>query len=268
MTSLKPSILLLKEKTKNSDDPYETQLAQNGFSCIYIPVLEHCLINLDELRTILSEKSQNYSGIIVTSKRAVDALSQVWSSLDDTIKQTWAQNPVYTVGPSTASLVRKLGLSPSGEDSGCALNLGQEIIHRFENRKADEIPRLLFLIGDKRRHELPNMMTNASIVLDELLVYATQLRTDLKDAIQKTVTMRLDWVVLFSPSGSKALDMVISQLGEASKPRIAAIGNTTSKHLKDRGYSVDAVADKPDATSLCKSVVKCMDKGFDSQARE
>jgi uroporphyrinogen-III synthase len=80
--------------------------------------------------------------------------------------------------------------------------------------------------------------------------------------------MRLDWVVLFSPSGSKALDMVISQLGEASKPRIAAIGNTTSKHLKDRGYSVDAVADKPDATSLCKSVVQYMDKGFDSQARE
>lgn len=258
MTPPKPTILLLKEKSKGDQDPYEAQLTQHGFNCVFVPVLEHCIINLDELRTIMTERSSSYTGLVVTSKRAVDALGQVWGALEDRHKRVWVHNPVFTVGPSTANLVRNLGLTPSGEAAGCAHNLGQEIIRHFNNGHNRPSPRLLFLVGDKRRDELPNMMKQESIIMDELLVYETQLRKDLEDTIRNTASKtQFDWVALFSPSGSKALDMLTSKLANSTQPpRIAAIGETTRKHLKDRGYGVDAVADKPDANSLSIAVIQ------------
>ncbi|KAI8578450.1 hypothetical protein K450DRAFT_246864 [Umbelopsis ramanniana AG] len=267
MTTPIPNILLLKEKAKTHSDPYETHFTELKFNCMFVPVLEHCLTHLEDLRSMLNNTGEDYAGMVVTSKRAVDALSQVWQSLDTTVKQRWIERQVFTVGPSTANLVRELGLRSVGETSGCAQRLGQEIIQQLQD---DQKPvKLLFLVGDKRRDELPMMMKNASIIMDEILVYETQLRKDLEDAIQDTITTlsQPNWVVVFSPSGSKALDILYHHLQRKSysKPRIAAIGQTTSKHLKDRGYKVDAVADKPDAYYLREAVLQSMDKGFDSR---
>ncbi|CAO3675229.1 unnamed protein product [Umbelopsis ramanniana] len=268
MTTPTPNILLLKEKSKNQPDPYETHFTEHKFNCVFVPVLEHCLTHLEDLRSMLNTNSENYAGLVVTSKRAVDALNQVWQSIDTAAKQAWIERPVFTVGPSTANLVRELGLRPVGETSGCAQRLGQEIIQQLQDSRHQEPVRLLFLVGDKRRDELPTMMKNASIVMEEVLVYETQLRKDLEDAIQETITTQSqpNWVVVFSPSGSKALDILYHNLQKKKypKPRIAAIGQTTSKHLKDRGYQVDAVADKPDAYYLREAVLQSMDKGFDS----
>ncbi|KAG2175161.1 hypothetical protein INT44_007649 [Umbelopsis vinacea] len=262
-----PNILLLKEKAKNHSDPYETYFTELKFNCMFVPVLEHCLTHLEDLQSMLNNTSEDYAGMVVTSKRAVDALSQVWPSLDTTAKQRWIERPVFTVGPSTGIMVRELGLRSVGETSGCAQRLGQEIIQQLQDVRQQKPVRLLFLVGDKRRDELPAMMKNASIVMDEILVYETQLRKDLEDAIQDTITTLSppNWVVVFSPSGSKALDILYHTLQKKkySKPRIAAIGQTTSKHLKDRGYEVDAVAEKPDAYYLREAVLRSMDKGFD-----
>jgi uroporphyrinogen-III synthase len=269
MTTPTPNILLLKEKAKNHPDPYETHLTEHKFNCLFVPVLEHCLTHIEDLRSMLNNKGEIYTGLVVTSKRAVYALSQAWQSLDTTARQTWIERPVFTVGPSTANLVRELGLRPVGETSGCAQKLGQEIIQQLQDSRYQKPVRLLFLVGDKRRDELPAMMKNASIIMDEILVYETQLRKDLEDAIQDIISTlsQENWVVVFSPSGSKALDILYHHLQKKnySKPRIAAIGQTTSKHLKDRGYEVDAVADKPDAYYLREAVLKSMDKGFDSR---
>ncbi|KAH8551549.1 tetrapyrrole biosynthesis, uroporphyrinogen III synthase [Umbelopsis sp. PMI_123] len=266
MTTPVPSIVFLKEKANNNQDPYETHFSEHKFKCVFVPVLEHCLTQLEELGNILSDETRGYSGLVVTSKRAVDALSQVWSSLEDTARKIWTELPIFTVGPSTAKLVRELGLQPVGETSGCAQRLGQEMIQHLQNSHHQKPVKLLFLVGDKRRDELPTMMRNASITMDELLVYETQLRNDLEDAIQDTITTipQPNWVVVFSPSGSKALDILYHNLQKKQypKPRIAAIGQTTNKHLKDRGYDVDAVAEKPDAYYLRQAVLQSMDKCF------
>ncbi|KAJ2964426.1 hypothetical protein NQZ79_g649 [Umbelopsis isabellina] len=259
MASKNPTVLLLKEKSASSNDPYEECLAEHNFDCIFVPVLEHCFVNLNKLKSSLIENSREYSALVVTSKRAVDALGTIWGSVDDSIKTDWSNKPTFTVGPSTANTVRKLGLTAAGESSGCAQQLGQLIINHYkENPHVN--PKLLFLVGDKRRDELPNIMKSASIPLDEINVYQTQLRSDLDQCLQKIISSsKLDWVVLFSPSGSSAYDIISSRLSETELPRLAAIGETTSRHLKDRGYRVHAVADKPDAYHLTRAVV---DKSF------
>ncbi|CAM0143128.1 uroporphyrinogen-III synthase [Umbelopsis sp. WA50703] len=255
----KPTILLLREKSTISKDPYEECLTEHNFDCLFVPVLEHCFVNLDKLKTSLIANSRDYSALVVTSKRAVDALGKIWGSIDESIKNDWTKKPTFTVGPSTANAVRKLGLIAAGENSGCAQQLGQLIISHYNNDPLVK-PKLLFLVGDKRRDELPNIMNSASIPMDEINVYQTQLRSDLDECLQRIISnSKLDWVVLFSPSGSKAYDMISNRLSETELPRLAAIGETTSQHLKDRGYHVHAVADKPDAYHLTRAVV---DKGF------
>lgn len=259
MASKNPTVLLLKEKSASSNDSYEESFAEHNFDCIFVPVLEHCFVNLNQLKSSMIEHSREYSALVVTSKRAVDALGAIWESIDQSIRTDWSSKPTFTVGPSTANAVRKLGLCATGESSGCAQQLSQLIINHYKENPHVK-PKLLFLAGDKRRDELPNLMKSASIPVDEINVYQTQLRSDLDQCLQRIITTsKLDWVVLFSPSGSSAYDIISHRLSETELPRLAAIGDTTSKHLKDRGYRVHAVADKPDAYHLTRAVV---DKSF------
>ena len=110
-------VLLVKEPKKSDSDsssasedgdPYGIALREAGYEAIYLPVLAHRLTNIPELRRIIeSGASSQYSGLVFTSQRAVEAWKEAWTgvadpeSLDDPGHTTL---PFYTVGPATAQL--------------------------------------------------------------------------------------------------------------------------------------------------------------------
>src|ERR1044072_6409502 len=76
-------ILLLKEKTLQPDsnvDVYEQKFSELGnYKILYLPLLEHSLVNINELISILRNGTDNkYGGVIVTSQRAVEGLRVAW----------------------------------------------------------------------------------------------------------------------------------------------------------------------------------------------
>src|SRR6266542_6332871 len=77
------TILLLKEKSTQTDsniDIYEQKFRELGnYEILYLPVLEHSLVNINELINILKNGTDNkYRGVIITSQRAVEGLKVAW----------------------------------------------------------------------------------------------------------------------------------------------------------------------------------------------
>lgn len=67
----------------NEIDEYNIEFGQHGLDAFSIPVLEHRICNMNALRTAILAGSGRYRGLIITSKRAVEALEEALDSLKE-----------------------------------------------------------------------------------------------------------------------------------------------------------------------------------------
>lgn len=225
----------------DESDPYEAGLQEAGYDCECVPVLEFKFVNESELRQAL-ENPRSYDGLVVTSPRAVEALTNAMSWLP-TENVLWHTKAMFAVGPRTASELRRIGFNPTGEGSGSAEMLSEYIVHQDFERP------LLFLCGNRRRDTLPALLSAHGVPFEELCVYASEERAELSLAARPLP----DWVVFFSPTGV----MVVLHDGgwDLAKVRIAAIGETTAVAVRVRGYRVGATAAEPTPDALVRAMV-------------
>lgn len=79
------NVLLLRDRSEDTLDRYETAFSAAGYYPISIGVLETLHTNIPRLRDIIQEgpKSLGYNGVIVTSKRSCDAWREALQLLSD-----------------------------------------------------------------------------------------------------------------------------------------------------------------------------------------
>lgn len=79
------NVLLLRDRSEDTLDRYETAFSAAGYYPISIGVLETIHTNIPRLRDIIQEgpKSLGYNGVIVTSKRSCDAWREALQLLSD-----------------------------------------------------------------------------------------------------------------------------------------------------------------------------------------
>jgi uroporphyrinogen-III synthase len=241
-----PDVVLLRSpddaSSDRSDHPdrrdrYVRAFREIGMDAVCEPALQFHYPRPDVLHLRLSQRDR-YGGLVVTSPRALTAVSNVFGE-DDAVRQAWIMARTYTVGPRTAARARELDLHPRGEEAGSAGALVKVI-------EADAPSRpLLFLSGDRRRDALPDGLSHAGVAFDELEVYRTEVRTGLR------LPPDASWLAVFSPSGLDALERSGVDL---SAVRLAAIGPTTARHLRDAGHAVAAVAPEPTPQALAGTI--------------
>ncbi|KAI9654596.1 MAG: hypothetical protein M1831_005357 [Alyxoria varia] len=299
-------ILLLKTKSTPVDG-YEELLSKSrlfNFQPSFIPVLEHRFNeqSLAALQTSIVEgrfkspfrsgDSVAYRGIIFTSQRAVEAFASVIQRLrheSRIIRDHLPRDlPLYVVGPATARGLRALDLECDvvGEDTGNGDALASFILQHQKCRGGQVGPSaesaLLFLVGEQRRDIIPktlqsdSLSENERIKVDEIVVYETSVMesfpSDFANAIRpKTEEVSCRWVVIFSPTGCKAVLQALGMLDEQSgrvKERhgtqsritfIATIGPTTRDYLvKEFGFDPNACATKPSPEGLQEAIESFM----------
>ena len=78
------NVLLLR--AREEDDRYEGVLAERGYLPLSVPVLETALVHVDELRDTIvrGPDTLGLSGVILTSKRAVEAWCEALRSIAET----------------------------------------------------------------------------------------------------------------------------------------------------------------------------------------
>jgi len=229
---------------RSSDQPdrYSQAFAEAGLNAVCRPVLAFEF----PYQNALTEQLQapgSVGALVVTSPRAAAAVERIFRISPD-LASTWADRPVFVVGPKTAASVRALGLRPVGEEAGRAANLVDRIRDAWV-KETVQAP-LLFLSGNRRKDTLPEGLEAAGIPFSEQVVYRTRTRS----SIQIPPSAR--WLVFFSPSGVEAVRNAEIRPGDY---RTAAIGPTTATALRDVGVRPEALAEAPTPEALVAAVV-------------
>lgn len=242
------SVCLFKARTSDNDE-YETAFRDHGYNVIFVPVLDHEVQSIPELRAMIKRGPDNLTGIIFTSQRAVEA----WRTAanDTRVPSAWNNVELYIVGPKTASLVRDLACFAESPMvvANRASELGDQLVARQHGR-------LLFLAGDKRRDELPVRLAKAGIDVHELRVYATCAHPQLATRLAQ-LKEPLAWLVYYSPSG---YDYVMRSGIQLPPAKVAAIGPTSADHLQRHQVVVHVVAEQPKPRVLADAIADYDDK--------
>lgn len=272
-------VLLVKEPARccasdKSDDPYSVLLSSAGYAAAFLPVLAHRLHNIERLRGLLPSFGE-YSGLVFTSQRAVEAWSEAWAGVSPgtSNEQVWSKGwtglPHYCVGLATASALNRqlpvkaappIELILGAKQSGNAAALADFIVASRSQRPVSSSIQgkpLLYLVGDKTKDTLATLLSRAEIPLGQIQVYETfpcpTLQADIAHILHtEQGGSRFDWTVFFSPSGAK---LVLPHISQSAMPKIAAIGPTTRDYLANEiNVPIGAMADAPTPEALVEAI--------------
>lgn len=186
-------------------------------------------ITIRENRLKKKIMSRPIENVVITSQNAVEALLNNFSAIELDFKN------IYCVGRRTKRLIEKR-IRKVTHIENSAEKLANYLINNIEEKN------ITFFCGDKRRDELPTILAENEINVQEIVVYETHLTP-------KKIDSKVKGVLFFSPSG------IESFLKENKSNNCIAfcIGETTAKHAKDHFENV-VVAKLPTVESLIKSV--------------
>ncbi|CAD6583805.1 MAG: hypothetical protein CYPHOPRED_002498 [Cyphobasidiales sp. Tagirdzhanova-0007] len=256
-------VLLVKEARSSTSvgeqDPYVLVLSQE-YAVDFLPALAHRLRNIAELTRIIENAGhERYSGILLTSQRAVEAWEAAATASGGSIRKNLS---FYVVGPSTAEALVRLP-SPIAPPASCIMGAEQsgnaEKLASYICANHRSLLPLLYLVGDKRRDTISLALHENRIPMSEIQVYETVPSPNLV-ADFRALGGHFDWIVFFSPSGA---DLVLPVLHDGIyHARIAAIGPTTREHL-ETGWklTVTAMANAPSPEGLLLALMAADSRG-------
>lgn len=250
------SVLFLKNKTVPSD-PYEELFTQNGYSTQFIPLLDHVHAELSFITGYLTSKEflHDTDALIITSQRAVEALSDALDHLDPAQREHIVKKQAFTVGPATQHVLTKLGFQKlgGGEHAGNGNILADIILEQLKPHD-----RVTFFTGETRRDIIPRKLLSNGYNLKEVVIYRTVDKPHIierfTDAFTEISSHPKQWIVFFSPQGTQEIVDYLKTLNLPSSCQIASIGPTTEEYLLRKGIEPNLVARKPEANSLLSGV--------------
>lgn len=177
------------------------------------------------------EIDDGYDHYIFTSQNAVKSYTKNENS------ERNSKINSFCVGKKTAELLKQHGFSVV-ETTDNAADLAQII-----SKKHSE-SRFLFLSGNKRRDELPELLKKNNIRYKEVVVYETHLAA-------KRFERTFDGVLFFSPSGIQSF-MKQNKLG---KSIAFCIGETTANEAKKHTENI-VMATRPTVENVLVKAIK------------
>lgn len=304
-----PVLLLKTKSTPHDGyEEYFEALEQGSYVPVFVPVLEHkfngtALVQIKQWIEYgcfarshkAGSMDSHFGGLIFTSQRAVEAFHHIVEELRTAEKEDGQlvsrmlpdHLPLYVVGPATAKSVRSIGLPCPvvGEETGNGEILAGFILDHYntllESKKPDGTNRaLLFMVGEQRRDIIPKTLqadaldAKRKIKVVETPVYETGVMESFPTQFQQhtapvLATKKLQWIVVFSPTGCQAmlegLGMLDPATGKALPKQddrrtfIATIGPTTRDYLqREFAFDPDVCADKPSAEGIGEAITAFM----------
>lgn len=246
-------IMALKRKIvlfKSQSDDYDQSFEDSDYEIVYIEPLQFVFVNEDELNQKLSHTE--YDGLILTSPRAIEAVSRIWNTEKTVL---WSTKKIYTLGDVSGQKIKNLlNLQPGGMSAGNAENLANVI--KNENTAA----KFLFPCGNLRSETIITVLENKNMIVDSVTVYDTQesdrLRVNLIDLCNSDSYPC--GLVFFSPSGCEYVHRQLQTIINSKLRTLPhfAIGNSTAHKIENLGIEISGVASKPKAENVLETVNK------------
>jgi uroporphyrinogen-III synthase len=219
-----------------STRPVDQTLIDEAAACnIYIDVVSFIetepILN-EDLNTRIAALSHQPITAVFTSMNAVDAVT---NTLDNSPRWT-----VGSIGTTTRRLVEQKLKDASIIATG---NNASELAHNLA--EVTHTRKVVFFCGDQRRDELPAILKEQGIEVEELVVYKT-----IPQAVR--IIKQYDGIAFFSPSAVAGF-FSINQLN--SSTIVFAIGETTSTEVKKNCNNKVVVSPQPGKDNLIKNII-------------
>lgn len=174
------------------------------------------------------------SAVVFTSMNAVEAVADEL----DGLQPDWK---IYSIGTTTSRLVKKyFGEEAIAGIANSASELADLIVDEGEDSE------LIFFCGDQRRDELPGILRNNDIEVNEIVVYQTI-------TVPHKVDKEYRGILFFSPS---AVESFFKNNKIAASTVLFAIGNTTANALKKFSNNKIIISDEPGKDNLFRKMME------------
>ena len=184
----------------------------------------------EEIKNILLQSAV----IIFTSMNAVEAVAVHM----DEYKPDWK---IYCIGNTTKKLVTEY----FGKE--CIASTAEDATALANKMIADDITdEVIFFCGDKRRDELPSILNEHDIEVNEIIVYQTNM-------IYHSIEKKYNGILFFSPSAVESF-FSTNKLNETTI--LLAIGNTTALSIKKFTKNKIIVADDAGKSNLVEKAIE------------
>ncbi|HLU80500.1 MAG TPA: uroporphyrinogen-III synthase [Flavobacteriaceae bacterium] len=187
-----------------------------------IRVTEYDSISISPIDFKMPEKVEH---AIFTSKNTVEQLKRYNERIES----------CFCVGKKTKNVLEEIGFQViAWADYG--KDLANIIVKNYSDRK------FTFFCGNRRRHELPNILKENHITFEEIQVYKTALKP-------KKFEEKFDGILFFSPSGVESFCLENNLQDSIA----CCIGYTTATEAKTHTNKI-VVAEEPTIESLIDKV--------------
>lgn len=219
--------------TADVDESFVDELKAKKFPIDVIPFIQTEIIKTKKVQEQIENILKLDATVVFTSKNAVKAVNEY--SLNK--NPSWK---IYCIGNTTKVLVEKLFNKNSIAGFGNnATEVAEKII--ADNNTSE----VYFFCGDKRRDELPELLKQKNIVVNEVEVYSTIIN-------QKKVEKDYDAILFFSPSAVKGF-FASNKLNNETV--LFAIGKTTADEIKKHSTNKIVVSNKPGKKDLIEKLI-------------
>jgi uroporphyrinogen-III synthase len=207
---------------------------QSGIDIEVLPFIETESILSVEVQQEIELVSTETATVVFTSMNAVDAVTIFL----DGHQPDWS---IYSIGTATGRLVKEyFGEEKIAGTANDAALLAERIA---EDRFVDEVT---FFCGDQRRDELPGILKQHEIEVNEIVVYQTI-------AVPHKIEKQYHGILFFSPS---AVQSFFQKNKLAEKTILFAIGNTTAIEIKKYTANKIIISDEPGKENLVGKMIE------------
>ncbi len=168
-----------------------------------------------------------FKNVIITSKNSAKAI----------LENNLVIEKCFCVGHQTANLLRDQGY-PIVEIADYGADLAEKIAEKYQNEN------FTFFCGNKRRDELPRILTENNIRFSEIEVYTTTLNP-------KVFQQEFEGLLFFSPSAVKSY----TAKNKMKDSIVFCIGKTTASEAKKHTLKI-IIATKPSIKNVVVQAVK------------
>ena len=208
--------------------------AQAGIKIDISPFIETESILTEQVQQEIEQVSLQSVPVVFTSMNAVDAIAVFL----DGRQPDWE---IYSIGTATGRLVKEyFGEARMAGTANDAASLAGVIA------KAANIDEVVFFCGDQRREELPGILKEHEIEVNEIVVYQTV-------ALPHKLEKHYHGILFFSPSAVQSFFQKNKSLPDSI---LFAIGNTTATEIKKFASNKVVTSDEPGKENLVYKMIE------------
>jgi uroporphyrinogen-III synthase len=225
--------------TRPLPDPLIEDAEISGISIDIVPFIKTESILSVEVQQEIQLVSTEKATVVFTSMNAVDAVVNFL----DGHQPDWS---IYCIGTATGRLVKEY--FEEEKIAGTANDAAMLASLIVEDRFVDE---LIFFCGDQRRDELPAILKQHEVEVNEIVVYQTI-------ALPQKIEKPYHGILFFSPS---AVQSFFQKNKAVEKTILFAIGNTTANEIKKFTTNTIITSDAPGKENLVKKMIEFFTEG-------